>query len=332
LVVASVVAPASPYLGSLQLAFLAIPVMAFLNLEAAYARGFNWMALATIAEQIGRPTFLILIGWLLTRFMRNPMAEHFVFACALAYLFAALAQHYVVHERIRTTTGTGHKEFEPRVWMQVSVGMFLLNGAQIIRMNTDLLLVGILLEPADVGVYTAAVRTATLVSFIMVVTSVVAQPSFSSMHTRKLRAELERLVTTSTRWIFLASLIIGIFLGAFGELILGFFGTDFTVGYFALLVLTIGHVLVAAFGPLTSLLVMTGHQDSAAVVHSTSVISNAVLNAILIALFGIVGAAFATAFNLILTQIALFVLVRRHLDISLAIGGFRQTIDRLRTD
>jgi O-antigen/teichoic acid export membrane protein len=331
-VVASVVAPASPYLGSLQLAFLAVPVVAFLNLEAQYARGFNWMALATIAEQIGRPVILILIGWLLTRFMVGPKAEHFVFACVLAYLFAAVAQHYVVDERIRTTAGTGHKEFEPRVWMRVSVAMFLLNGAQIIRMNTDLLLVGILLEPSDVGVYTAAVRTATLVSFIMVVTSVVAQPSFSSMHTRKLRAALQQLVTTSTRWIFLASLIIGIFVGAFGEFILGFFGTDFTVGYLALLVLTVGHVLVAAFGPLTSLLVMTGHQDSAAAVHSTSVISNAVLNAILIPLFGIVGAALATAFNLIVMQIALFVLVRRHLDISPAIGGFRWARGGFRAD
>jgi O-antigen/teichoic acid export membrane protein len=43
----------SSYLGSLRIAFLAIAALALLLLDAACARGFTWMAMSAVAEQIG---------------------------------------------------------------------------------------------------------------------------------------------------------------------------------------------------------------------------------------------------------------------------------------
>jgi O-antigen/teichoic acid export membrane protein len=323
LLVVTAAARNSPYVSALQAAFLAIPLLAFLGLDAAYARGFNWMALSATAEQIGRPAVLIVFGWLLMQLNAGAPARSYVMICVLAYLIAALAQHMVVRRRIRATIGPGPAELDARVWLRVSAAMLLLTGAEMVRMNTDLVLVGFLLGPADVGVYTAAVRTATLVSFVLNVTSVVAQPSLASLHAENRRADLARFVATTTRSIFVISLLIGAALGLCGQLVLGRFGPGFTASYPALLILIAGHVLVAAFGPLTSLLLMTGHQGAAAAIYGVSAISGAALNIVLIPRFGIAGAAVASGLNLLLMQIALALIVRLRLGLSFTPFGFR---------
>ncbi len=321
--------PDSPYNDALQAAFLGVPLLAFLSLEAAYARGFNWMALSAVAEQIGRPTALLVLGWLVWKLgiTSGATARDYVRACVLAYLIAAAAQSAIVRTRIRAATGAGRSELEVRLWMQVSAGMLLLSGAQMLRTNAELLLVGALLSPADVGIYTAAVRTATLVSFVMTVTSAVAQPGLASMHAENRRAELAGFVAAATRSIFVTSLLIGAVLAIAGPFVLARFGPEFTAGYTALLILIAGHVLVAGSGPLTSLLIMTGHQMPAAALHGLSVLSSIALNSLLIPGFGIEGAALASGLNSLLTQVALAVLVRRRLDLPLTVFGLRRRAD-----
>jgi O-antigen/teichoic acid export membrane protein len=303
----------SPYAGALQAAFLGIPAIALLWLEAGYARGFNWMVLSSTAEQIGRPLALIALGWWLIQSDPGAGAREFALACTLAYLLAAIAQHGLGRPRIRAQIGTGVAETETKVWMGVSVGLLALGGAQMARLNVDLVLVGTLLGPLELGVYAAAVRTATLVSFVMTVTSVAVQPGLASLHAQSRQAELVNLVSASTRSIFIVSLIFGAALAVIGPFVLARFGAEFTSGYPALLVLIAGHVLVAASGPLTSLLTMTGHQNTAAVIHGGSVLTGVALNALLIPPLGIMGAAVASSLNLLGMQPALIIAARRFL-------------------
>lgn len=314
IVLTSILAHDSAYLNAMRLALLAVPAVAFLQLEAAYARAFNWMTLSTVAEQIGRPALLIVLGAAVYELGGRTAAEYFVLACLLAYVLATVAQHMVVDGRIRTAIGAGPGAREPALWMRVSAALLLLSGAQTIRLNTDLLLVGTLLAPGELGVYTAAVRTATLVSFVFTIGGLVAQPQLSALHAGRNRPELERFLAATTRWIFLATVLAGIGVAASGALILELFGTDFASGYPCLLILTTGHVLVAALGPLTSFLMMTGGQDSAAGVHLGSAIVNILLNLVLIPRFGIVGAAVASSLNVVLMQLMLRILANRSLE------------------
>jgi O-antigen/teichoic acid export membrane protein len=323
LAVVHIVAGNSPYGSALQAAFLGIPLLAFLGLDAANARGFNWMALSAVAEQIGRPAALIVFGWLFMKFATDTSALGYVVCCLLAYFIAASAQHLVVRGKIHAVVGSGPSQREIAVWLRVSTGMLLLNGAEMIRMNTDLVLVGTLLGPVDVGVYTAVVRTATLVSFVLNITSIVAQTNLASLYAQKRRTELVRFVASTTRSILLTSLAIGAVLALSGQLILGRFGPGFTAGYPSLLILIAGHILVAGFGPLTSLLLMTGQQVPAATIYGISAVTGAALNFFLIPPFGIAGAAIASGANLLLAQVALAVVVRRRLGIAFAAFGFR---------
>jgi O-antigen/teichoic acid export membrane protein len=301
----------SRYSDALCLSFLAIPFLAFLNLDAAFARGFNWMTRSAIAEQIARPAILILLGCLVVVFVTDPEAGHFVVACVVAYVIAWLVQHFWVRRAVGARVMPGERRVERSEWLAMSAGMLLLNGSQTIRLNTDPLLVGVMLQPADVAIYTAAMRTATLVSFVMMVAGVVAQPRISALHALRSDRELSRFLTATTRGVFLVSLAIGLLLAVAGRSILALFGPEFVAGYPVLLVLVAAHVLAASMGPLTSALVMTGRQAWAAAIHAAALPVSAVLSVALIALLGLIGAALAAAASLILTQVVLYLLVRR---------------------
>ncbi|MGE0775176.1 MAG: lipopolysaccharide biosynthesis protein, partial [Sphingomonadaceae bacterium] len=182
--------PDSPYLPALRVAMLAVPVMAALNIDAAFARGMQWMSVASLAEQIGRPALLLLFGVILVEALGIRGAVPFVAACLAAYFLVTFVQHIVVHRRLASALGGGARRYDGVQWRKVSTMLLLLNGAQMLRMNGDPILVGALLGPEELGIYIAAVRTATLVSFVMTITSVVAQPNLSAIHARQDGQEL----------------------------------------------------------------------------------------------------------------------------------------------
>lgn len=317
MIIAALTVPDSPYHPTLRVALLAVPVLAFLNLDAAFARGFGWMAISTIAEQVGRPLLLIALGWLMVEAFGWRSAPMLAAGCALAYLIATLWQHIVLRMRIAPIVRRGPAEVERGAWLHMASAMFLLNSAQMLRANADPLLVGVLIGPLDLGIYTAAVRTATLVSFVLTITSLVAQPNLSAIHAWQRREELERFFAAATRLTFVLSVTAAALLCIAGPFILRLFGQAFTAGYPTLLILLAGHVAAARFGPVTSLLVMTGHQRTAASIQGVSTLVSALLIVALIAPFGVIGAASAVALSAFATQLALYSAARRRLDVRL---------------
>jgi O-antigen/teichoic acid export membrane protein len=106
--------------------------------------------------------------------------------------------------------------------------------------------------------------------------------------------------------------------------LLGFFGTEFTAGAPALSVLALGQLAGAAAGPAGLTLLMTDHERAAAVGTGVGAVVNVTLNALLIPVYGLMGAAVASAFATALTGAIHVLMVRRRLGInSTALGGLR---------
>jgi O-antigen/teichoic acid export membrane protein len=76
-----------------------------------------------------------------------------------------------------------------------------------------------------------------------------------------------------------------------GKPLLMLFGPGFDAGYPLLFLLVVGVVARASVGPAESLLVMTGHQVACAVVFAITLCVAVALNALLIPLYGLWGAA-----------------------------------------
>ncbi|MEJ2437359.1 MAG: MATE family efflux transporter [Sulfurovaceae bacterium] len=140
----------------------------------------------------------------------------------------------------------------------------------------------------------------------------IAGPKFSELYSRGDMQGLKKVAQNATRMVFYSSLPIIIILILFAKHILGIFGQEFTVGVYALWILVIGRFINVCSGSVTVLLNMTGKQVPLNVVMLIASILNVVLNYFLIPIYGIEGAAIATAISLAFNRIVPVILVRRY--------------------
>jgi O-antigen/teichoic acid export membrane protein len=200
----------------------------------------------------------------------------------------------------------------------VSLPIFLVEGFFFLLTNADVLMVGAYMSPNDVAVYFATVKTLALVHFVyFAVKAGVAQryAQFTHGEPEKLAAFARETVS----WTFWPSLFMALMVLVLGEPMLSLFGPEFSAGYPLLFLLVFGVVARAAVGPCESLLTMSGNQNICAAVYAMTLAFNIGLNLVLIPLFGLWGAAMATAFAMIFEAGTLSFTVWRKLGIVMAI-------------
>jgi O-antigen/teichoic acid export membrane protein len=185
--------------------------------------------------------------------------------------------------------------------------------------NADVLMVGLYLDPDQVAVYFATVKTLALVHFVyFAVKAGVAQRYAQFTH----GGDTDRLAgfaRETVSWTFWPSLAMAAVVLILGEPMLALFGEEFVDGYPLLFVLVVGVVARASVGPCESLLTMSGNQNVCAFVNATTLAFNIGLNMLLLPLFGLWGAAFATALAMMFEAVALSFTVWRRLGIVMPI-------------
>lgn len=188
--------------------------------------------------------------------------------------------------------------FEPYQLFSFSWPLFFVAFFNIIVLWTDTIMIGLLKSSYDVGIYSAAQRTALLGTFILFSFNAIFAPIISELHHKAELEKLSYLFKMITKWIFTFSLPIFLFLMFFSETILHIFGREFMKGAPCLRILCIGQLISAGVGSVGIMLTMTGHPKISLVNTVSVFFMNVFLNFILIPPYGISGAAIATAISL----------------------------------
>ena len=94
------------------------------------------------------------------------------------------------------------------------------------------------------------------------------------------------------------------------------FGTEFEVGYSALVILVLAQLVNASFGAIGVLMNMTRNEKFLARALGIASAANVILNIILIPFFGIIGAATATVISIAIWNTLLFVVAKRKIGIT----------------
>ena len=222
----------------------------------------------------------------------------------LAAILAGLALRHEVHRM------AVRPSFAARVWLGFALFLSLESGLLYLLQWTDQLLVGLFMTAADVGVYTAAVRLASLAAVPLIAVNAILAPTMAGLFGSRDR---ERLRETYARFTW-ATLVLGLVLGSalilLGHNLLAFFGPEFEVGYAALVIITIGHVVNAGTGSSGVLLGMTGHVRWRLFNAGATAALNIALNWLLIPQWGITGSAVATSSSIIAINLLQVVEVR----------------------
>ena len=170
----------------------------------------------------------------------------------------------------------------------------------------DIVMLGILSNSTEVGMYHPIDRTAGLVRMILFAFAGIFAPIFSENYFNKNILGMKESYQSSSKYILTFSLPVFIFLFIFANPMLSLFGSEFQNAV-ALKILLTGILVQTIFGLGSSTLSMSGNTNFNLINVSIALILNVALNYILIPQYGIIGAALSTAIALIILSILRFI-------------------------
>lgn len=191
----------------------------------------------------------------------------------------------------------------------------------LLELNTriDVLMIGVYLSDTAVGLYAWAVQIADGVFQLLVVLQNVYNPILARHIAAGERAELAAVVRRGKLWTYAGMVVGGAAAVALYPLALDILTgkPEFAASFVPFAWLMLGIVVASGYIPFAQTLLMAGFPGSHTLYMALTVATNVIGNALLIPLYGIVGAAIATAISFALSVVYLRVLVKARAGIAL---------------
>lgn len=301
------------------LMLLMLPLTAMARTTTSAMRGLHRVVVGQAVDALLGPLLVLISAgslFLLVPAMRQPQ---YAMATQLAVAgIVLLVGGWMLRRFLPDASRSEPAEYRNRQWFKSMLPFMLIGGAGIVNNQTDIIMLGWFASATDVGVYRVAVQGSTMVvAFSMQIAGIVAAPHFARLYTQGEMGRLQHLTTASARVVFLASLPFALsFIIAGGTLAGWIFGDEFVASHRPLAVLSCAYLVSGAFGPIGSLLIMTGNENHAARILWQTALLNVALNGMFIPFYGAVGAAVASSISLIIWNVLLFVRVNKSIGIS----------------
>lgn len=317
------------YLSTYIVGLFLVPMLALSSLRGAALRGLRLIGRGQLPESIIRPLLLALlvIGLPLMGLgftAVNAMLMHLVAAtCAFAvgavFLWRAGARRMAV---------TLSELKDTKAWLASIMPLAFVAAMQTLSNQTDIVMLGILMEDANVGIYKVVVSGTGLILFGLQIANMVISPRLASHYAQNELVRLQQVVTFGVALSAAIAIPITFVLIVWGDRILGFvYGMEYVAGYSTLVILAVSQALNAMFGSVGMLLNMSGHERYSALWLGVSTLANISLNLILIPEFGMVGAAFATLISVCIWNVAFWRLAMRKIGIDASfLSVFKQLV------
>jgi O-antigen/teichoic acid export membrane protein len=306
------------------LSFLAasalLPITAMAQLKASAIQGLKQVARAQAPNLVIRPVVFAMSVLTLRYGFTQPVSAPVAIllqlvATSVALILTIRFLQTVLPEPVRQAS----EAFDTRYWMKTAAGLLVISGGQtIVSTNADVLVVGSLLGPEAAGRYGAASQLAAAVSFGVTAISFIALPIIADLYARQALKELQSLISHVARLGLLLSLPVLLILAFAAGPVLSAFGPSFADASGLLILLGFDQLVGVIFGIAGYLLVMTGHQVTAARVIIGCAVLNLALTFVLTPRFGLMGAGVATTITTLVRSYLLTTRMRAALGLSLA--------------
>jgi len=290
--------------GIIKLLSISLPFLSAAIVALACTQGFHVMKYIVYGRNLLLPLSNIVLVVLLSLAGLGLMGVGIahvasaLLACACSICFVLKASPHMTNTKTCWESGP---------LLRFSVPLLLVSFLNFLIIWTDTLMLGYFRTSPEVGVYSAAMRTALLIGIVLASLNAVFAPMVSQMyHTKKFR-ELEDIFKTVTMWAFTVSFPIFLLMVLLSKEIMGIFGQAFVVGCIPFVILGFAQVVNAAAGPVGVIITMSGRQDIMMIDTLGVCLLNILLNWLLIPAHGMTGAAVASAASLIVFNIVMLV-------------------------
>ena len=294
-------------------AAIGLPFLALANVWLAATRGLKIMRYTLYVFWAGQPTLwvvLMVTGWRLSE-----TAWMAALAYSASWAIAAVAAWWFWRkESVKWDAETLEEGALARLVRYAGPRAPAALFSQLLFW-TDLFVLTRFATDAQVGVYSAALRTGQVVVLFLTSVNLMFSPFVADLHNRGEIARLDKLFKTVTRWTLVATLPMFLALFVVPGAFLRLFGSGFSGGETALLILLAGQLVNISTGSAGFVLIMTGRTGWDLLVYAISLVLDLSLAFWLCPRYGIEGAAIANAITFAISNVIRLILVKRFVGI-----------------
>jgi O-antigen/teichoic acid export membrane protein len=299
------------------LGILLIPLVSLNALRSSMLRGLRKVLLGQLPDQIVRP--LVLLVLLLTLplagfAMDSPFAALAAHICAVAVAFLV---GFVLFFRNRPPElANAPVQIDGHAWFRSSIPFGLTAMMQLINGRTDILMLGVFREDAEVGIYRVAAQIAALVVFGLQIVNSIQGPHIAHLFAQGDMQRLQKMITRSSQVVLAIAVPAVLAIALLGPWVIQLlYGAEYSAAYVPLVIICVGQLVNAAIGSVGSLLNMTGHERDTTRSIFIGASVNIALNLVLTPIWGTIGAAVSTTVTLITWNLIMWRTVRARIGI-----------------
>jgi len=302
----------------LALMSLAIPALALLALHAHALQGLRKSAASVSVLSVFTPIF----GSVLAVAVVPSYGVQGAVVAFVVSAFLTLVVGRVFWVKYRPSLKNAASNWSGSDLFARSMPLFAIVVLNQVITWSPMIFLGVWETNENIGIFSAATRTAMLTSFVLVAVNTIAAPKFAALHEIGDKEGLGRLARSSAILMMALAFPILVFFTIFPEWTLSIFGEQFRVGANVLTILAVGQYVNVATGSVGYLLIMSGNEKVMRNNLFVSASLGLLLSIVLIPRFGVVGAAISASVTLSLQNIIAYYLVRKRLGISIYVKGF----------
>ena len=320
---------------SFAIGMMTVPLVTMQLMGQGVVRVFGGFVSSLLPERVFRDGFLLasvgVIAWWKLRWVGPGTV------LAIAFVGSALALvaiAYVALSLWPKPLARVEASYSRRQWWSFAFPAMIMLCLEVAMARTGVLALGWSGRISDAGVFALAFNLAMLVQLSRAAVNNYFSPAASAAHARGDVGGLRNLYARASVLSLVGGAILALPVLIFTGPILRLFGQDFAQNAHVAQILVIGQLLAAASGPQQNLLIMTGHERSAAaimLIFAAVTIAGCTIAAID---HGAIGAAVVTSAALVGWNVAMAIHIRRRLGVGpgllLALGNYlaRRAIDQ----
>ena len=302
--------------------FAILPAFTQIDVQSGVARSYRAVFTALAPKDVLWRASLIPLGLAVTLWLEPPLELPVLLAgSAILITVASLGQGVSARRIVPPEVKSAPAQMDPIEWRSVARPIWLAAIANTALKTVDVIILGLVLPPLQVGWYFAASRTAALVSFVLQSTNLVVGPEVSRLYHAGEMGPLKRLLKLGALAVFLPSAAACLLCIVLAEYILSAFGPDFVNARGELIILALGQAVNASTGCVGIVMNMTGHHRKAAEIQVSTAAAATVAIGIGAVIWGTMGAAAAAASGLVVWNLRMWWYVRRTVGIDPSIAG-----------
>lgn len=303
------------------LAFCMVPLIVLQDFFEAIARGLDKPSLGIAPAFLVRHLAVIVGVVALMALGLEADAITIMGITLLGLAASTLIQFLLVYRHIAAQLGAARPVYRVREWLKITVPLAAVDLTEVLFYNADILVLGLFVEPELLAYYFAATRFAQILGYVPYGITAATAQKYARLAGQRDWAGLQALIVSVTA---IATGVACVGLAALWLLsapLLSLFGADYVAAAGIIPILSLGVVLICAFGPGEDVLSMADEERICAIIFAFAAAANLVFNLVLIPAFGIWGAAIATTAALALRAMLLAWFAYRRLGLALPLAS-----------